>query len=49
MQDLSLGSDTEKGDLCAACETDGEYRLAVRFCLYCTSQYASPVWIPIAE
>ena len=35
MQDLSTGSDTEKGDLCAACKVDGEYRRAVKFCLDC--------------
>lgn len=35
IQDLSIGSDTEKGDLCAACAVDGEYRPAVKFCLDC--------------
>ena len=32
---LVIDSDTENGDLCAACKIDGEYRPAVKFCLEC--------------
>lgn len=31
-----LGSDSEKGDLCAACAGDGDYRPAIKFCLDCS-------------
>ena len=35
MEDLTLlGSDTIKGDICAACALEGQYR-AVKFCLDC--------------
>ena len=36
MEDLTLGSDTEKRDLCAACAVDGDCRPAVKFCLDCS-------------
>ena len=36
MEDLNLGSDTEKRDLCEACAVDGEYRPALKFCLDCS-------------
>ena len=35
IQDLAIDSDTEKGHLCAACQTDGEYLPAVKYCLDC--------------
>ena len=36
VNDVSLGSDTEKRDLCGACAVDGEYRPALKFCLDCS-------------
>ena len=36
MDDLSLGSDTDKRDLCGACAVDREYRLAKKYCLDCS-------------
>ena len=35
-EDSTLSSDTEKGNLCAACAVDGDYRSAVKFCLDCS-------------
>ena len=35
LQELAIGSDVEKGELCGACKIDGDYRQAVEFCLDC--------------
>ena len=35
-KDSTLYSDTEKGDLCAACAVDRDYRSAVKFCMDCS-------------
>ena len=43
MQDLSIGSDAERGDTCAACEADGKYQVPLCFVLNVTSQFAGPV------
>ena len=36
MEEINLGSDTEKGEWCAACAVDGDCRPAVKFCLDCS-------------